>query len=579
MDDTKQQIIEKLQAANNILVTVSTNPSVDQLSACIGLTLLLNKMGKHASAVFSGKVPSTIGFLKPEETIEKNTDSLRDFIISLDKSKADKLRYKVEDEVVKIFITPYKSSISEKDLVFSQGDFNVDVVMALGVHQQQDLDAAITAHGRILHDAVVVSINNTPNGNLGSINWQNISASGVSELVTSLVADLSEDDLLDAQIATALLTGIVAETDHFGNQKTTPQTMTMSATLLAAGANQQLVSSELGHAAEPAAPAAPAAEEQPAKKPPKDQLKIKHDSSEDKHEPKADEKQPDDIVKLPPEPEKLAIEDTDTAPVKEDKEVKEDEKPEAIETSPSPEATSNEASIDSLLQQAEAELAKASSHPAPELPPSQKAKDEKVIAVPASEETATDDAPQVATTPLPEPVQPPAPSPVPPMPSLPSTPPPQPFPANQQPTLSDIEQSIQSPHAEAAEAIASAETPSPATDVSDARKAVEDALKGNPDDSLTEAFNAVPVNLDLGHENPAPDVQPGPGVPPSPGLPDYLRTPSMTPGSTPDAPPSVPPTISVPPPQAAPPTSVNLPPAGPPPPPVPPPPMPPQPGI
>src|SRR5206468_10962115 len=116
MDDVKRQIIDRLQNANNILVTVSANPSVDQLAACIGLTLLLNKMNKHATAVFSGKVPSTIEFLKPEETIETNTDSLRDFIISLDKSKADKLRYKVEDEVVKIFITPYKASISEKDL-------------------------------------------------------------------------------------------------------------------------------------------------------------------------------------------------------------------------------------------------------------------------------------------------------------------------------------------------------------------------------------------------------------------------------------------------------------------------------
>src|SRR3954467_2733197 len=155
----KQQIVERVKQANNILVTVSNNPSVDQLAACIGLTLLLNKMDKHATAVFSGKVPSTIEFLQPEKTIETNTDSLRDFIISLDKSKADKLRYKVEDQVVRIFITPYRTSISEKDLVFSQGDFNVDAVMALGIKDRTQLDAAITQHGRILHDATVVAVN------------------------------------------------------------------------------------------------------------------------------------------------------------------------------------------------------------------------------------------------------------------------------------------------------------------------------------------------------------------------------------------------------------------------------------
>src|SRR5688572_19792 len=151
--DQKQQIVDRLKEASNILVTVSNNPSVDQLAACIGLTLTFNKMGKHATAVFSGAVPSTIEFLQPEKTIETTTDSLRDFIISLDKAKADKLRYKVEDKVVKIFITPYRTSIGEHDLEFSQGDFNVDVVLALGVHNQTEVDQAITSHGRILHDA------------------------------------------------------------------------------------------------------------------------------------------------------------------------------------------------------------------------------------------------------------------------------------------------------------------------------------------------------------------------------------------------------------------------------------------
>ena len=133
MDTQKAQIVDRLKQANNILITVSANPTVDQLSAAIGTALLLNKLGKHATAVFSGAVPSILEFLEPSKTLEANTDSLRDFIISLDKNKADKLRYKVEDNHVRIFITPYRTSISDKDLVFSQGDFNVEVVLALGV--------------------------------------------------------------------------------------------------------------------------------------------------------------------------------------------------------------------------------------------------------------------------------------------------------------------------------------------------------------------------------------------------------------------------------------------------------------
>jgi hypothetical protein len=285
--ENMQQVAERVKEANNILVTVSTNPSVDQLSACIALTLALNKLGKHATAVFSGHVPSTIEFLQPEMTLEKNTDSLRDFIISLDKSKADKLRYKVEDKVVKIFITPYKTSISDKDLEFSQGDFNVDVVLALGVHNQVDLDQAITSHGRILHDATVVTINNKPGGDLGSINWLDAASSSLSELAVQLVNTIDKS-LVDSQIATAMLTGIVAETDRFSNGKTSPRTMTLAAELMTAGANQQLVATKLEQDVPPAVPASSIAEAthdheapiEPAQKTNDGTLEISHEDAD-----------------------------------------------------------------------------------------------------------------------------------------------------------------------------------------------------------------------------------------------------------------------------------------------------------
>lgn len=245
--EAQQQIIERLKQAQNVLVTVSTNPSVDQLAACIGFTLLLNKIGKHGTAVFSGTVPSTLEFLKPEDTIETNTDSLRDFIIALDKSKADKLRYKVEDQVVKIFITPYRTSITDKDLDFSQGDFNVDAVVAIGVQERTDLDQAIVAHGRILHDATIISVNNKEQGNVGTINWVNLGASSLSEMLVELSRNLTSDPL-DPQMATAFMTGIVSETDRFSNGKTNPRTMSIAAELMSVGANQQLIAAKLDEA-------------------------------------------------------------------------------------------------------------------------------------------------------------------------------------------------------------------------------------------------------------------------------------------------------------------------------------------
>jgi len=245
--NTKQQIVEKIKSSSNILVTVSTNPSVDELSAALGLTILLNKMKKHATAVFSGSIPPAITFLDPEKTFENTVDSLRDFIIALDKEKADHLRYKVEGDVVKIFITPYRTTITGDDLEFSQGDYNVELVLALGVKDRDDLDTALAAHGRILHDATVVTMGNgDAKSELGSIDWHEQNTSSLSEMLVTLSDSLkATTPLLDEQIATAFLTGIVAATDRFSNNRTSSKAMTVAAQLMSAGANQQLIASKL----------------------------------------------------------------------------------------------------------------------------------------------------------------------------------------------------------------------------------------------------------------------------------------------------------------------------------------------
>ena len=267
MDDikAKQQVVEKIKEASKILVTVSSSPSVDALSAALGLTLLFDKQKKYATAIFSGEVPPAIAFLEPEKTFDETTDSLRDFIIALNKEKADHLRYKVEGDSVKIFITPYKTTISNADLEFSQGDYNVELVIALGVDSQDHLDKALEDHGQILHDATVITISaGDQTSDLGGIDWHDANASSLSEMIAGLAEALKEDKkkpLIDATIATALLTGIVAETDRFSNEHTTSKVMTVAAQLMTAGADQQLIATELQTTPAPAEQALEEAEQ------------------------------------------------------------------------------------------------------------------------------------------------------------------------------------------------------------------------------------------------------------------------------------------------------------------------------
>lgn len=239
-----KKVAEKIKACENILVALSQNPSVDEISAAIGLTMILNKLGKHVTAIYSGETPNTLEFLKPEETFEKDTNSLQDFIIALNKDKADHLRYKIEGDYVKVFITPYKTTISQNDLEFSQGDFNVDLVIAIDVDTAEVLDAALEEYGRIMHDATAINITTNQAGHFAELEWTDPSKSSVCEMIVNLCEYLDTGDF-DQPTATALLTGIVSATERFSNARTTSETMQISSKLMQSGADQQLISSNI----------------------------------------------------------------------------------------------------------------------------------------------------------------------------------------------------------------------------------------------------------------------------------------------------------------------------------------------
>lgn len=245
--DFIKKVVEKIKNSENILIALSREPSVDEIAAAIGLAMFLDGIQKHTTAIYSGRVPDGLTFLQPTETFETNTDSLQDFIISLDKNKADHLRYKLEGDFVKIFITPYKSTLSEDDLTFSHGDYNVDFVIAINVSAAGKLDQALREHSRIMRDASIVNVTTGDPGHFGEIEWSNPTASSLCEMITDLIFAIQESDEkpLEHDIATTLLAGIVAATDRFSNNRTNPDTLGVASKLMSMGADQQLITSNI----------------------------------------------------------------------------------------------------------------------------------------------------------------------------------------------------------------------------------------------------------------------------------------------------------------------------------------------
>lgn len=244
-DDILAEVAHKISDSHNVLIALSSDPSVDEMAAAIGLSMFLDKLGKRATAIYSGSTPNALEFLKPDETFEPSVDTLQDFVIALNQEKADHIRYKLDGDFVKIYVTPYKSKIAEEDLDFSYGDYNVDLVLALDVANGVDLDTALREHGRIMHDAVIINITTGNPGKLGEIEWSDKSASSVSEMIANLLYKANSKVKIDKDEATAFLTGIVAATNRFSNAVTTPETMSIASKLMESGANQQLVSKNI----------------------------------------------------------------------------------------------------------------------------------------------------------------------------------------------------------------------------------------------------------------------------------------------------------------------------------------------
>lgn len=242
MENELKQISEKIIASNNILVALNKNANVDELAAGIGLTMALDAAGKHATVIYSGRIPSVLEAIEPEKTLEKNTNSLRDFIIALKKEKADHLRYKVEGDYVRIFVAPYRTTLSQADLEFSHGEYNVDLVVGLNVANESELDPALEEYEKIKAKAELVNLTVVETQDFAQTVWTMTEASSVSQMVAMLL-DATKEKLgnLEKEAATVLLLGVMGATDRFATVKTDAKTMRAAAILMEAGADQQLI--------------------------------------------------------------------------------------------------------------------------------------------------------------------------------------------------------------------------------------------------------------------------------------------------------------------------------------------------
>jgi nanoRNase/pAp phosphatase (c-di-AMP/oligoRNAs hydrolase) len=237
----QEQLKEQIAKSNNILICVGRNSDGDSLGAALALYSFLKKIDKKVDIISPHMILEKYSFMPYADMITHKIQGARDYIFSLDIDKNDlhQLRYEVEEQKLKIFITAKSGEIEKDDLSLESSRFNYDLIFIIGATDLENLGNIYDENPELFYEIPVVNIDHKPsNEHFGKINLVELSASSTAEVMFNLLTGIDESRI-DEESATNLLTGIISATESFQNKKTTPKVFLAAASLVSKGANKQ----------------------------------------------------------------------------------------------------------------------------------------------------------------------------------------------------------------------------------------------------------------------------------------------------------------------------------------------------
>lgn len=243
--DLIQQIIAKISQVKSILI-VATGSNGDSLAAALALRSFLKKLEKEVTLLSHAQIPSRFDFLPESSEVVRRIDLTRSLVINVATKKTEvaELSYKKNPEQLSIFIKPVKGEFTPGDVTFDALSFPFELVILVGISNLEQLGEFYSQNAQLFFQTPLLNIDfRGSNENYGQLNMVDLTATSNSEIILDLINKF-EGSLIDENIATQLLAGIIAETNSFQHIRTTPQTFLKASQLVGLGAKQQEI---VGH--------------------------------------------------------------------------------------------------------------------------------------------------------------------------------------------------------------------------------------------------------------------------------------------------------------------------------------------
>jgi len=247
----KQKALAAIRKADKIVIFSHQHPDGDSIGSSLALGAVLRKIDKSVSLVCSDPVPDSFQFLSDVSLIKNKFEGSKDFIISLAEREArvDKLSYKLEKGQLKIVVSPEKGNFIPKDVSFSWGDYHYDLIIILDTGDTTMLGSLYNENAEMFYKSRTLNIDHhSSNTFFAEINLVEEKASSTAEVLVSLIEALEgemEKKLIDEDVATALLLGVMTDTNLFQNQNVSSKTLTVAAQLTAAGGRREEIVNQI----------------------------------------------------------------------------------------------------------------------------------------------------------------------------------------------------------------------------------------------------------------------------------------------------------------------------------------------
>lgn len=242
-NNTIQQIKDTLSQSQSIGIVAPSNSSMDEMAAALSLYLILKNANKNVSIASPTdpivEISSLVGIDKVGKSLKSSGGGNGDLTVSFPytEGEIEKVSYTLEEGYLNIIVKAAEQGLSfdEKDVEYTRGGGNLDLVISVGVAQIADMDPLFDTQNP---DIKIINIDNkAENEQYGDINLVSSKLSSVSEGVADLALALGLH--LDQDAAQNLLMGITDVTQNFQNPNTSALAFEMAALLMKKGAARE----------------------------------------------------------------------------------------------------------------------------------------------------------------------------------------------------------------------------------------------------------------------------------------------------------------------------------------------------